>query len=845
PGLSLASDGTLSGTPTSPGTSVFTVLVTDAGGRTDSRTLSLAMFETPTLTTATLTEGYVGTPYSFRLAVSGGRTPLSGSVESGALPAGLSLDASTGIISGTPGAAGASSFTLRVTDSDGRTSTRALSLTVYRPPSISGPPLPFEGYVSEPFTASYSVTDGRPPYVFSTPNALPPGLTLSTSGTLSGTPTATGTTSGQVRVIDANGVTGSAAFAFNLHTLPTLTTTSLPEARRGVPYSTALLASGGKAPLSWSITTGAPPSGLGLSSSGTLSGTPTGGTASFTARVTDANGRSTERSFTLSVQAPPRVTTTSLPDAVVGRPYSFTLTASGGRAPLAWSHSGALPAGLSLSTGGVLSGTTTTAGTRSFTVSVQDADGATDSRSLSLTVSTAGTSLTVGHWNIEWFGADNQGPPRSTSDGGTSDDLQIAHARDILGDAGVNVWGLVEMVDSSDFAALKAQLPGYQGFLANDVSYVPGGPSWYSAGEQKPGILYDSTLTFRGAQLILTSDAADFAGRPPLRVDFTLRVGGADTSLVVIVLHMKAFEDERSYAQRQRAGAALKNYLGTVLPSERAVVIGDWNDDVDQSISRGDGGTPLPSPFEPFVLDTQDYTFITLPLSLGGERTTVAFREAIDHTLATNELAAEYVSNTVRVLRPDQWIADYGNIVSDHYPVVSRYDVGGQGGSAPVIPPHLFINELLADEPVPDGGTAGDTDLEFIEVVNAGASAADLSGWSLWDSAAERHVFASGTTLAPGQAIVVYGGPRGFPAGTPNTVAASSGQLGLNNTGDTTSLRAPDGGTADSYAFTHPVDGVSFNRSPDATPDAGFVRHTLLTPGLSASPGRRADGGTF
>jgi endonuclease/exonuclease/phosphatase family metal-dependent hydrolase len=845
PGLSLTSDGTLSGTPSAPGTSVFTALVTDAGGRTDSRTLSLAVFETPTLQTSTLTDGYVGTAYSFRLAVSGGRTPLSGSIDSGALPPGLSLDSSTGIISGTPSAAGTASFTVRVTDSDGRTSTRALSLTVYRPPSVSGPPLPFEAYVSEPFTARYTATDGKPPYVFYTPDALPPGLTLSSSGTLSGTPSATGSLSGQVRVIDANERTGSSAFAFNIHRLPAITTTSLPEARGGTPYSTQLLASGGKPGLTWSIATGALPSGLGLSTSGTLSGTPTGGTTSFTARVSDANGRLAERPFTLSVQLPLTVTTASLPDAVVARPYSATLTASGGRAPLSWSHSGALPTGLSLSSAGVLSGTPGAAGTRAFTVSVRDADGLTDSRALSLTVNATGTPLTVGHWNIEWFGAENQGPPRSTSDGGTPDDLQIAHARDILGDAGVNVWGLVEMVDSSDFAFLRAQLPGYSGFLANDVSFVPGGNFWYGPGEQKPGILYDSTLTFRSAQLILTSDAVDFGGRPPLRVDFTLRAGSTDVPLSVIVLHMKAFEDERSYGMRQRAGAALKHYLDTVLPSERVLVIGDWNDDLDQSITRDDGGTPLATPFEPLLLDTQDYTFITLPLSLGGERTTVSFRDAIDHTLASNEVATEYVSNSVRVLRPDLSIPNYGNTVSDHYPVVSRYDIGGPGAGAPATPPHLFINELLANEPVPDGGSEGDTDFEFIEVLNAGASPADLTGWSLWDSMGERHVFASGTTLAPGQAFVVFGGPRGFPAGTPNTVAASSGQLALNNGSDTASLRAPDGGTVDSWPWLSTVDNVSINRSPDAVPDAGFVHHTQLSPGLGSSPGRRADGGTF
>ncbi|MBZ4421375.1 putative Ig domain-containing protein [Myxococcus sp. RHSTA-1-4] len=839
-GLALASDGTVSGTPSSAGSSTFTARVTDEGGRTDSRTLSLAVYSPPTVTTASLSDGYVGESYTASLTATGGRVPYSWSIDSGALPQGLSFTASSGTISGAPGAAVAPSVTVRVTDSGGRTSTRTLSLAVYRPPSLSGPSLQLDGYVSEAFSVTYSVTDGKPPYTFFTPGTLPAWLSLSSSGQLSGTPPSEGSTSGQVIVSDANGRTHSRAFALTVRPRPIITSLQLPETRLGESYSTSLQSSGGKAPMSWSLTSGSLPPGLSLSSSGLISGTSTGGTRSFTARVTDINGRFAERPLTLPVYISPRVTTASLPDGVVGQSYSATLTASDGRAPLMWSHTGSLPAGLELSTSGVLSGTPTAAGTASFTVFVQDAEGIEDSRALSLTVRAGGIPLTVGHWNIEWFGAPNQGPPSSSSDGGTSDDLQIAHASNILGDAGVNLWGLVEMVDSEDFATLKAQLPGYSGFLANDESFVLGGSSWYSIGEQKPGILYDSSLTFQGAQLILTSQSADFAGRPPLRVDFT--ISGLDEPLVVIVLHMKAFADQVSYGQRQRAGSALKSYLDSLLPTERVLVIGDWNDDVDRSITRDDFGAYLASPFEPFVLDTPNYTFITRPLSLGGERTTTGYPDAIDHTLATNELAVEYVPGSVRVLRPDAWISNYANVVSDHYPVISRYALGGEPGVSS--PSHLFINEVLANEPsMPDGGV--DNHYEFIEVVNAGTSSADLSGWMLWDSALLRHVFPSGTSLAPGRAFVVYGGPRGFPAGTPDTQAASTGQLGLNNDGDSPSLRAPDGGIVDSLSYTSTVDNVSINRMPDAAPDAGFVLHTTLNPGLGSSAGRRADGGSF
>ncbi|QDE71974.1 endonuclease [Myxococcus xanthus] len=749
------------GTPSAPGADSFTVEVQDANRRAASATFNLTVQGGITITPSALPDAYTDAAYRQGLLVMGGRAPYAWALSAGSLPAGIRLT-SAGLLEGTASTTGTFSFSVQVTDADARVATRALDLVVYRPPSANGPALQLDGYVSQSFSATHTVTGGKAPYSFAPASPLPSWLQLSSSGQLSGTPPAPGTTSGQAVVTDANGRTGTRDFTLTVYELPTVVTTSLPDARKDVPYSTQLQASGGKAPLSWHIVSGMPPSGLTLSTSGTLTGTLSElGYSAFTVTVTDATGQQGWHAMVLHVR-------------------------------------------------------------------------------------TAGTSLTVGHWNLEWFGATTQGPPDSTSEGGTPDDLQIAHARDIIRDSGANVWGLVEMVDAADFATLKAQLPGFNGFLANDTSFVPNGTAYYSNSEQKPGILYDSTLTIQEAQLILTANAADFGGRPPLRVNFTTTVQGVSTQLVVIVVHLKAFDNETAYGQRQRSSAALKSYLDTSLPTERVLVIGDWNDDVDQSITRGSDGDYLPTPFAPFVADTQRYTFITEPLSRLGQRTTVEYRDAIDHTLASNEMATDYLPGSVEILRPDGWIPNYGNIVSDHYPVISRYDLGdSDGGTAPEPLSNLIINEVLPNEPIPPGQTVSDTHYEFIEVYNAGTSTADLSRWSLSDSASVRHVFAPGTTLAPGRVFVVFGGARGFPAGTPATVAASSGGLGLNNDGDIVRLLAPDGSNVNEMSYGGTFDNISFNRSPDATPDAAFDYHHLISPGLSSSPGLRVDGRAF
>jgi hypothetical protein len=251
------------------------------------------------------------------------------------------------------------------------------------------------------------------------------------------------------------------------------------------------------------------------------------------------------------------------------------------------------------------------------------------------------------------------------------------------------------------------------------------------------------------------------------------------------------------------------------------------------------------------VAAPNDYAFITRPLSLAGESSTTSFPDMIDHTLASNEVVANYVPNSVRVLRPT-WIPDYDGTTSDHYPVLSRYAFDSAPPPPPPPPPYrVFINEFLANEPsgtLPDGGFGALVDYEFVELVNTGPQPADLSGWTLWDGntdAGPRHVFSSGTVLQPGKAWVIYGGPTAFPPGTPNTEAASSGRLGLNNTGtDQVTLRDSTSNVANEYVYSFTVDNVSFNRATDADPDAGFVLHTDIS-ATGSSPGRRANGSPF
>jgi endonuclease/exonuclease/phosphatase family metal-dependent hydrolase len=158
------------------------------------------------------------------------------------------------------------------------------------------------------------------------------------------------------------------------------------------------------------------------------------------------------------------------------------------------------------------------------------------------------------------------------------------------------------------------------------------------------------------------------------------------------------------------------------------------------------------------------------------------------------------------------------------------------GGTASVI-----VNEVMVNEP------GSDVTGEFVEVVNVGTGSADLSGWTVSDSASVRHTFPSGTTLAAGGVVVVFGGSAGIPSGTPGAVVASTGTLGLSNSGDTVTLKNASGTAVDTATLSSGVsgtDGVSANRSPDASASGTFVLHTSVS-SLAASPGRRASGVSF
>ncbi|CAG0927097.1 partial Serine/threonine-protein kinase PknD, partial [Planctomycetaceae bacterium] len=480
------------GTPTTPGTYSFKIVVTDLHHIKD-RTYSIVISGTGgnplTIVTTSLPNGSAGQVYSANVTAQGGSgTGYAWLIESGSLPPGLSLAAGTpsATISGTPPAPGGYVFTLRVTDSLAATATRGFSISVGGSISISTQ-LPFpQPVLGVAYSASLTANGGTGTgHIWSiSQGALPPGLTLGASGspstTISGTPTTVGNYQFTVMVVDDGSNAGILGFNIDVSGPLTITTTSLPSVQVGGSYVESVNTAGGSGgPYTWSIVSGALPPGLsigGTISTGTISGVPSSaGTFNFTVQVQDAGGSDTQAlSIVVIASGPVSINTTSLPSAEPGAGYSATITASGGTsAGYTWSIiGGSLPPGLTLASSGTpsttITGTAGGAGDYVFDVRVIDSGSNSGVKQFTLHVYQSG----------EWLTIIGNGTSGSSGDGGVSYAARANGPRGCCVDAAGNLYFCdtlnhkVRRIDAATRVVTTVAGTGIGGFTADGIAAV-------------------------------------------------------------------------------------------------------------------------------------------------------------------------------------------------------------------------------------------------------------------------------------------------------------------------------------------------------------------------------------
>ena len=449
-GLSLSTDGVLSGTPESSFSGDITVQVSDAQNNTAQASFPLNIGAAGlSITTSALPDGTVGSAYpNVTFAATGGTGPYTWSLSSAGavacpnasgsqspqLPCGLSFS-SGGVLSGTPasGSGGAYDISVQVTDSTTPTALQAsitLPLTIKTAAGIaitqfSGFPNLPNAEETVPYSQILQATGGNGPstynWLLGEHAALPNGLQLQPyscsscgEGVISGTPalgdaaggpTGNGQYSFEVQVTD--NANNQATATLDLKVIPAvkITTTTVANAEVGTAYSATLTATGGSGSNSWSVSSGSLPSGLSLKGNGgtaTISGKPTSPSpsANFTIQVKDANGAVATQAYSMTVFPAISVTVSpsTPPQGEVGASYSglsFPATGGQGAGTYTWSASG-LPAGLSINAStGAVTGTPTSA-VQGASVTVQASDGiGSGSVTTSITIDPAISNITL------------------------------------------------------------------------------------------------------------------------------------------------------------------------------------------------------------------------------------------------------------------------------------------------------------------------------------------------------------------------------------------------------------------------------------------------------------------
>jgi Putative Ig domain len=385
--------GTIAGTTPNVGLQQLATIQAGDSKALATKQFTFNIYPKDSLNPITAANAHLNVPYSLTITGVGTTDPTesSFSISTGTLPPGLSFSvAPSGAnylasISGIATQVGSYPFTIQMKDTtiSDLTQTVTAAATIIVDDNVTITKWGLKNAVQgKAFSDTFSAVDGKPPYQWSITGNVPPGLTLNaSSGALSGTALSSGLYSYTVSVTDSSSPVESDKATNSMTVavpLAIAVSASLPTANLRQTYPSALAATGGTTPYSWSVISGSLPPGMALSTDGSFSGAPSQlGTFNFTAQVSDSGTppQTASRAFTLTVQPQPLVGIGQiLSPAPVNVLYHSQVPVTGGTPPYSWIvSSGILPSGLNLNAAtGDVDGTPTQAGTFNFIATITD-----------------------------------------------------------------------------------------------------------------------------------------------------------------------------------------------------------------------------------------------------------------------------------------------------------------------------------------------------------------------------------------------------------------------------------------------------------------------------------------
>ncbi|MTI31798.1 putative Ig domain-containing protein [Xanthovirga aplysinae] len=300
-------------------------------------------------------------------------------------------------------------------------------------------------------------------------------------------------------------------------------------------------------------------------------------------------------------------------------------------------------------------------------------------------------TLDVVSWNLEWFGSTMSG--RGPSDVNE----QMENVKKILEQISADIYAVQEVSDEALLDEMLAQMPNYARVCSDYFSYYfEGNDDPATNPAQKLCFIYntqtvnitDSRALFAGLFEDIHSGATTLpdyptdpkklwaSGRLPHLISAEVNIGGVIKNIDLINLHAKAGSDQSSWERRTYDVQLLKDSLDANYGENNLIILGDYNDDVNESINPG-----AVTPYQIFVDDTENYQIATQSLSSRGFQSTINYNNVIDNIAVSDELFNQLYANSERIIIPIDWVTDYEYTTSDHLPVLTRIELSN---SAPV-----------------------------------------------------------------------------------------------------------------------------------------------------------------